>query len=144
MFYTEYLERNKEFKVSGTSYSMPRRIVELLHYERKSGSSQNWINRVFALCAENFFVHRKGERFFCRVKSNPRPNLLRRLALEFKRSADIETFNAQFRTGSRTNSDKINYQYIREVCKREETALENRRKLAEKIDIINLSKQKYA
>lgn len=140
----EYLERNKEFKVSGNSYSMPRRIVELLHYEQKSGSSQNWVNRVFALCAKNFSVHRKGERYFCRVKSNLRPNLLRRLALEFKRDADIEAFNAQFRKDTRKDSDKINYQYIREVCKREEAALENRRKLAEKIDIINLSKQKYA
>lgn len=140
----EYLERNKEFKVSGNSYSMPRRIVELLHYDRKSGSSQNWVNRVFALCAENLSVYRKGERYFCRVKSNPRPNLLRRLALEFKRVADIETFNAQFRQDSGKDSDKVNYQHIREVCKREEVALENRRKLAEKIDIINLSKQKYA
>lgn len=144
MFYTEYLERNKEFKVSGNSYSMPRRIVELLHYDRKSGNSQNWVNRVFALCAENFSLHRKGERYFCRVGSNPRPNLLRRLALEFKRSADIQAFNAKFRQDSRKDSDKINYQHIREVCKREEATLENRRKFAEKIDIINLSKQKYA
>lgn len=144
MFYTEYLDRNKEFKVCGNSYSMPRRIVELLHYERKSGDSQNWSNRVFALCAENFSIHRKGERFFCRVESKPRSNLLRRLALEFKRSADIEAFNAQFRQDSGKDSDKINYQHIREVCKREDVALENRRKLAEKIDIINLSKQKYA
>lgn len=140
----EYLKRNKEFKVCGNSYSMPRRIVELLHYDRKSGNSQNWINRVFALCAENFSIHSKGARFFCRVESNQRPNLLRRLALEFKRSADIEAFNAQFRQDSGKNPDKINYQYLREVCKREEIALENRRKLAEKIDIINLSKQKYA
>lgn len=144
VFYNEYLERNKKFKVAGQEFAMPRRLTELLHYEQQRGNSRDWVNRVFAVQASKFHLSSKNAKPFCRVQGRLRPNKLRRLALEFKRGADIEAFNAKLRQDSCENSDKINYKHLREICKSEEIALHDRRKFAEKIDMINLGKQKYA
>lgn len=78
-----------------------------------------------------------------RVPNLPRPNLLRRMALDFKRMRDIETLNAQFRPRTEKDSDSYNRLVIREFVSSEASALENRRKLSKKINLTHYSKEKY-
>lgn len=122
---------------------MPRKIVELLHYETSGIIPNEWTRSVARLCQKRFFPSRWRIWHNTRVPNPARPNLLRRLALEFKRVRDIEAFNCQFREHSEKDPDKIDYRFVREVLKTEESAFEDRRKASEKAVLISISKEKY-
>lgn len=130
---------------------MPRKIVELLHYERTPQHYKQWsygifrefFSRIKAVSTPNFstIVRLSGNR--SRVPNLPRPNLLRRLAMDFKRVRDIEAFNAQLRPRSEGNVDAYNRMVLRESLALEASTLENRRKLSKKINLTHYSKEKY-
>lgn len=150
VFFTEYLNRNKTFKLEGSSFAFSRKIVELLHYERKNTNRPcDWVGNVIRTIGLK--AYKSSE--FCRIgkKSWPsvrpqnrsRADSLHRMAMAFARSADIQAFDSKLRKNSEGYDYARDYRYLREVCDAEKTAYEDRRKTAERSIHKSLIKTKY-
>lgn len=132
---------------------MPRKFIELIHYD-KFDPKREWSFYCFrsyfkrigikGVSAPKFSKLVSALRPYSSGKNLLRPNLLRRMALEFKRSADIKAFNSQFPERSKRNSDEIDYLAVRQVLGREESSSKNRQELAKTINLNSKKKEKYA
>lgn len=150
VFFTEYLNRNKTFNLEGSSFAFSRKIVELLHYERKNTNrSCDWVGNV----ARTFGLKAYKSKDFCRIgkksrpsvcpQNRPRADSLHRMAMAFARSADLQAFNSKLRKDPEGYDYARDYRYLREVCDAEKTAYEDRRKVAESSIRKSLIKTKY-
>lgn len=117
----------------------------MLHYDRieSTYTSDHWCRKPCKVFWSRLPVSCRKPWLSDRVPDKVRPTSLHRLALEFARSADSKAFDAKLRKSTEGYDVARDRASLREVCLHEETVAKDRCKVAEKANLISLSKAKY-
>lgn len=118
---------------------MPRKIKELIYYDRKRIFFGSWPINV---CRKVFGL-KKTSGLPSRRKFIVRPLAVYRAALDAERAQYLSDFDKKIRPDSETNTDKIDYRSIRSVLLSENIDRQNRSEAAKKTYYQHLKKQKY-
>lgn len=118
---------------------MPRKIKDLIYYDRKRIFFGSWPINV----CRKVFGFKKTSGLPSRRKFIVRPLSVYRAALAAERTQYLSDFDKKIRGDSKKNSEQIDYRTIRSVLLSENIDRQNRSEAAKKTYYQHLKKQKY-